>query len=75
MVSWVLQSPGPQEVFRQLMEAAGVKGTELPAELALINEFLDLLPDHLADALLVEYQGQGFPVFQRNGCFRPQEEA
>lgn len=49
------QSPDPQEAFRQLMGAVGIEGTELPKELAPINEILDLLPDSLADALLVEY--------------------
>lgn len=55
MIAWALQSPDPQEAFRQLMGAVGIEGTELPEELALINEILDLLPDPLADALLVDY--------------------
>ncbi|MFN3763151.1 MAG: pyridoxal phosphate-dependent decarboxylase family protein, partial [Anaerolineae bacterium] len=55
MVAWALASPDPQEAFRQLMGTVGIEGTELPEELALINEILDLLPDPLADALLVEY--------------------
>jgi hypothetical protein len=37
------------------MGVVGIEGTKLPAELAPINEILDLLPDPLADALLVEY--------------------
>ncbi len=55
MVNWALQSPDPQEAFRQLMGTVGIEGTELPEELALINEILDLLPDPLAAALLVDY--------------------
>ncbi len=55
MVAWALQSPDPQEAFRQLMGTVGIEGTELPEELALINEILDLLPDPLADALLIDY--------------------
>ncbi|MGB9775101.1 MAG: pyridoxal phosphate-dependent decarboxylase family protein [Anaerolineae bacterium] len=55
MIAWALQSPDPQEAFRQLMGTVGIVGTELPEELALINEILDLLPDPLADALLVDY--------------------
>jgi len=55
MVAWALQSPDPQEAFRQLMGTVGIERTELPEELALINEILDLLPDPLADALLVDY--------------------
>jgi len=55
MVAWALQSPDPQEAFQQLMGTVGIEGTELPEELALINEILDLLPDPLADALLVDY--------------------
>lgn len=55
MIGWALQSPDPQEAFRQVMEMVGIEGTELPEELALINEILDLLPDPLADALLVDY--------------------
>jgi sphinganine-1-phosphate aldolase len=55
MVNWALQNPDPQEAFQQLMGTVGIEGTELPEELALINEILDLLPDPLADALLVDY--------------------
>lgn len=55
MVAWALASPDPQEAFRQLMGTVGIEGSELPEELALINEILDLLPDPLADALLVDY--------------------
>ncbi len=55
MVAWALQSPDPMAAFRQLMGTVGIQGTELPEELALINEILDILPDHLADALLIEY--------------------
>ncbi len=55
MVNWALQNPDPQEAFRQLMGTVGIEGTELPEELALINEILDLLPDPLADALLIDY--------------------
>lgn len=55
MIAWVVQSPDPMEAFRQLMETVGIKTTELPEELAFINEMLDSLPDPWAEALLIEY--------------------
>ncbi len=55
MVAWALQNPDPMAAFQQLMGTVGIQGMELPEELALINEILDILPDHLAEALLIEY--------------------
>ncbi len=55
LVDWALQSPDPQAAFRQLRQTVGIEGTQLPQELALINEILDILPDHLADALLIDF--------------------
>ncbi len=55
MVAWALQNPDPMAAFAQLMETVGIQGSELPEELALINEILDILPDSLADELLVNY--------------------
>ncbi len=55
MVAWALQNSDPMAAFAQLMETVGIQGSELPEELALINEILDILPDPLADELLVNY--------------------
>jgi sphinganine-1-phosphate aldolase len=45
---------GPEEL-EGLKAGLGLKGTELPQELALINQVLDLLPDEAASELLVDY--------------------
>ncbi len=55
MVDGALRSPNPHEAFQQLMEIVGIKGNQLPEELALIHEILDVLPDPVADALLIDY--------------------
>ncbi len=55
MVAQALQSPHPDEAFDQLAQMAGIVGSELPEEMALINEVLDVLPDDLANMLLINY--------------------
>jgi glutamate/tyrosine decarboxylase-like PLP-dependent enzyme len=55
MVSAALQSPYPEEAFGQLAARAGLTGTELPSEMAFINEVLDALPDELCNVFLVNY--------------------
>jgi glutamate/tyrosine decarboxylase-like PLP-dependent enzyme len=55
MVAAALQSPDPEAAFGQLAATAGLTGTELPNEMALINEVLDALPDALCNVLLVSY--------------------
>jgi glutamate/tyrosine decarboxylase-like PLP-dependent enzyme len=55
MVEAALQSHDPEAAFYQLAEHAGLTGTELPAEMAFINEVLDALPDELCNVLLVNY--------------------
>jgi glutamate/tyrosine decarboxylase-like PLP-dependent enzyme len=55
MVGAALQSPDPEAAFGQLAAGAGLAGTELPNELALINEVLDALPDELCNVFLVNY--------------------
>jgi glutamate/tyrosine decarboxylase-like PLP-dependent enzyme len=55
MVAAALQSPDPEAAFVQLAGRAGLTGTELPAEMALINEVLDALPDELCNVFLVNY--------------------
>ena len=55
MVAAALQSPDPEAAFHQLAGRAGLTGTELPAEMALINEVLDALPDELCNVFLVNY--------------------
>jgi glutamate/tyrosine decarboxylase-like PLP-dependent enzyme len=55
MVQAALQSPDPEAAFGQLAASAGLTGTELPSEMAFINEVLDALPDELCNQFLVNY--------------------
>ena len=55
MVSAALQGPDPEAAFGQLAASAGLAGTELPSEMAFINEVLDTLPDELCNVFLVNY--------------------
>ena len=55
MVAAALQSPDPDAAFGQLAASAGLAGTELPSEMAFINEVLDALPDELCNVFLVNY--------------------
>jgi len=55
MVGAALQSPDPEAAFSQLAESTGLAGTELPTEMALINEVLDTMPDELCNIFLVNY--------------------
>ena len=50
----MLADPSP-EVFAGMAAMAGIQGSELPQEMALINEVLDALPDEYANQLLIEY--------------------
>jgi glutamate/tyrosine decarboxylase-like PLP-dependent enzyme len=55
MVGAALQSPDPEWAFGRLAASAGLAGTELPGEMAFINEVLDALPDELCNVFLVNY--------------------
>jgi len=55
MVGAALQSPDPEAAFAQLAQSAGLAGTDLPTEMAFINEVLDALPDSLCNLFLVNY--------------------
>jgi hypothetical protein len=55
MVGAALHSPDPEAAFVQLAASAGLTGTELPSEMAFINEVLDALPDELCNVFLVNY--------------------
>ena len=55
MVGAALQSPDAEAAFGQLAASAGLTGTELPSEMAFINEVLDALPDELCNVFLVNY--------------------
>jgi len=55
LVNAALQSPDPEAAFSQLAASAGLTGTDLPEEMAFINEVLDALPDELCNAFLVNY--------------------
>lgn len=55
MVAMALQSPDPETAFNQLAASAGLVGTDLPEEMAFINEVMDALPDELCNQFLVNY--------------------
>jgi glutamate/tyrosine decarboxylase-like PLP-dependent enzyme len=55
MVGAAIQSPDPAAHFGLLAASAGLTGTELPTEMAFINEVLDALPDELCNVFLVNY--------------------
>lgn len=55
IVAHALASPSPEEAFSQLAQSAGIVGTELPEELAFINEVLEALPDEVANKLLIDF--------------------
>lgn len=55
LIGAALQSPDPEAAFGQLAASAGLAGTELPSEMAFINEVLDALPDELCNVFLVNY--------------------
>jgi glutamate/tyrosine decarboxylase-like PLP-dependent enzyme len=55
MVHAALQSTDPEAAFGQLAASAGLSGTALPSEMAMINEVLDALPDELCNVFLVNY--------------------
>ncbi len=55
MVGAALQSPDPEAAFNQLAASAGLTGTDLPEQMAFINEVLDALPDALCNTFLVNF--------------------
>lgn len=55
MVAAALRSPDPEAAFGQLAASAGLAGTDLPEEMAFINEVMDALPDELCNQFLVSY--------------------
>jgi sphinganine-1-phosphate aldolase len=55
MVGMALQSPDPEAAFGQLAASAGLSGTDLPSELAFINEVMDALPDEICNMFLINY--------------------
>jgi hypothetical protein len=55
MVGAALQGPDPEAAFGQLAANAGLAGTELPTEMAFINEVLDALSDELCNVFVVNY--------------------
>jgi glutamate/tyrosine decarboxylase-like PLP-dependent enzyme len=55
IINAALQVPDPAAAFAELAQMAGLAGTELPTEMAVINEVLDALPDALCNVFLVNY--------------------
>jgi len=53
-VGRLLANPSP-EAFASLAALAGIQGSELPDEMATINEVLDAMPDELANVMLIDY--------------------
>lgn len=54
MVTVLLENPTP-EAIAHMLSAAGIKTTELPRDMALINEILDALPSEVVNDLLIGY--------------------
>lgn len=54
MVGQFAADPSP-EGFARLAGMAGLGGTDLPSEMAMINEMLDALPDRMADEFLINF--------------------
>lgn len=50
-----LQSPDPEAALYQVAASAGLTGTDLPEQMAFINEVLDALPNELCNVFLVNY--------------------
>jgi len=48
------------EVFEQMMDMAGINGTDVPDEMAEINEILNALPYKLREKLLLEFLNKMF---------------
>lgn len=55
LVGYALQSPEPEAAFGQLAASAGLSGSDLPTEMAFINEVLDVLPDEVCNQFLINY--------------------
>lgn len=55
MVGAALQSPDPEAALYQLASSAGLTGTDLPEQMAFVNELLDALPTELCNMFLVNY--------------------
>ncbi len=54
VVAALVENPSPETIAR-VLSLAGIRTTELPEDMALINEVLDALPDELVDQLLIHY--------------------
>jgi len=50
-----LQSPDPEAALYQVAASVGLTGTDLPEQMAFINEVLDALPNELCNVFLVNY--------------------
>ncbi|MCC6259326.1 MAG: aspartate aminotransferase family protein [Anaerolineales bacterium] len=55
LIGAALQSPDPEAAFAQLAVSAGLAGTELPSEMAFINEVMDNLPDPICNMFLINF--------------------
>ena len=48
------------ETLGQMTQMAGISSTEIPEQMAEINEILDALPDEISEKLLIEYMNDLF---------------
>ena len=55
LIAYALESPSPEQAILELAQSAGIADTDLPDELAFINEVLEALPDELANKLLIDF--------------------
>jgi len=55
MVHAALSSSDPAAAFGELAQKAGLSGTELPSELAFINEVMEALPNPLCNEFLINF--------------------
>jgi sphinganine-1-phosphate aldolase len=55
MVHAALRSSNPAAAFGELAQKAGLSGTELPSELAFINEVMEALPNPLCNEFLINF--------------------
>jgi len=54
-VASTLAEEATPEMFARLAEMAGIRGSDLPEDMALVHEVIDALPPEVVDRLLVEY--------------------
>jgi len=54
-ISSLLQAIPAEEAAAALYQLAGIEGSQLPGDMALVNTVLSVLPPHVAEEMLREY--------------------